>query len=240
MKISVLIIAHNEEKYIAKCIESILHQSRKADEIVLIAHNSTDKTVDIATKYPFVRGVEYNGPAGQPYARMKGFEEVSGDYICSIDGDAYANKHWINRIVTPLYKNADISIVGGRVSMNNNWLLKLGMLIQFVWRRKLIKDPLAQFASGANWACRLEDYKKVGGLEPVLKLIPDLELYFPAEDFYISQALRTIGKLHIVLNAVVNTNFSPEQSSLKAQMELIPKWAHDNQAILDYFKNKKI
>lgn len=48
MKTSILIIAHNEEKHIRECIESILSQTQEADEIVLIAHNCTDNTVKIA------------------------------------------------------------------------------------------------------------------------------------------------------------------------------------------------
>lgn len=239
MKISVLIIAHNEEKYIAKCIESILHQSRKADEIVLVAHNTQDRTIEIAERYPFVRVIPYTGPIGQPYARIKGFSEVSGDYVACIDGDAYADKNWLNRIITPLYKNADISIVGGRLVMHNNWLWKLAMLRQFIWRRKITKDPLSQFASGGNFACRLEDYKKVGGLEPIIELKEKLNLYYWAEDVYISHALQSIGKLYIALNAVVHTSMDPAQSSLESQVELIPKWNHDNQAIIDYFKNKE-
>jgi len=42
MKTSVLIIANNEEKHIAKCIESILNQTVNADEIVLLLHNSEE------------------------------------------------------------------------------------------------------------------------------------------------------------------------------------------------------
>jgi glycosyltransferase involved in cell wall biosynthesis len=239
MKISVLIIAHNEEKYIAKCIESILHQTRKADEIVLIAHNSTDQTVEIAKRYPFVRIVEYTGPAGQPYARIKGFNEVNGDYVCCIDGDAYAEKHWLNRMVNILYRNADVSIVAGRLVMDANIFWRISMLWQFFVRRKYLKDPLAQFASGANFACRLEDYRKVGGVDPIIDLKEELNLNFWAEDYYLSQALQTICKIHFALNAVVYTNMSPEQSSVEANMELIPKWNHDNRAILEYFKNKE-
>jgi glycosyltransferase involved in cell wall biosynthesis len=51
MKTSILIIAHNEEAHIRECIESIIHQSQKADEVVLIAHNCTDNTVSIAREY---------------------------------------------------------------------------------------------------------------------------------------------------------------------------------------------
>lgn len=51
MKTSILIIAHNEEAYIQDCIESVLVQSKKANEIILVAHNCTDKTIKKAKKY---------------------------------------------------------------------------------------------------------------------------------------------------------------------------------------------
>lgn len=57
--ISILIIAHNEEKHIEKCLESIRQQSLVADEIILVAHNCTDKTVAIAKKYPEIQLHEY-------------------------------------------------------------------------------------------------------------------------------------------------------------------------------------
>jgi glycosyltransferase involved in cell wall biosynthesis len=59
MKTSVLIIAHNEESHIGECIESILAQSRTPDEIVLIVHNSSDRTLEIARNYREVRAIEH-------------------------------------------------------------------------------------------------------------------------------------------------------------------------------------
>lgn len=59
MKISVLIIAHNEGLHIAECIASILNQSKKPDEIVVIVHNSTDKTLEIVRNYKEVQAIEY-------------------------------------------------------------------------------------------------------------------------------------------------------------------------------------
>lgn len=59
MKTSVLIIAHNEEAHIRECIESILSQSQQPEEIVLIVHNSTDNTLEIAQEYREVRVIEH-------------------------------------------------------------------------------------------------------------------------------------------------------------------------------------
>ncbi len=238
MKISVLIVAHNEEENIRACIESILNQSHKPDEIILVAHNCTDKTVSIAKEYPDIETVEYVGPAGIPYARIKGFEVVIGDIIACIDGDSAAKTNWLKNITKPLIKNSKISIVGGRLIMTNSFLWRLAMLRQFI-RRKFIKDPLSQFASGANFACRKIDYEKVGGIKPIIDLKEKLNLYFWAEDYYISQALKQVGKLHIAWNAVIYSHMSKDQESMKAQIELVPKWNHDNTAILNYFKNLK-
>ena len=48
MKTSVLVIANNEEKHIEDCLKSLTNQTQKPDEIVLIVHNSEDKTLEIA------------------------------------------------------------------------------------------------------------------------------------------------------------------------------------------------
>ncbi len=60
MKTSVLIIAHNEESHIGECIESVLVQSQQPDEIILIVHNSTDRTLQIAKNYTGVRVIEHH------------------------------------------------------------------------------------------------------------------------------------------------------------------------------------
>ena len=59
MTVSILIIAHNEEAHIRECIESVLTQSKIADEVVLIAHNCTDKTADIGREYSMVKVLEH-------------------------------------------------------------------------------------------------------------------------------------------------------------------------------------
>jgi len=124
MKISVLIVAHNEERHIQKCIESLLVQSRKPDEIVLIAHNSTDHTAEIASAYP-VRVVEYAGPAGPVYARIKGFEEITGDIVLCIDGDAHAAKNWIE-VLSALLMKPDMVMVGSWIRMSGTIYSYLG------------------------------------------------------------------------------------------------------------------
>ena len=51
MKISLLIIAHNEESHIRECLDSLMNQREKADEVILIAHNCTDRTSTISREF---------------------------------------------------------------------------------------------------------------------------------------------------------------------------------------------
>ncbi len=109
MKISVLIIAHNEEKYITKCIKSILSQIKHPDEIVLLAHNCTDKTLEIAKGFP-ITVVPFNGATGIINARLEGLKHVSGDIILCIDGDSFAKNNWVEIMTATLANNKNVLV----------------------------------------------------------------------------------------------------------------------------------
>lgn len=46
--VSIIVIAHNEERYIQECLTALQNQTRKADEIIVVVHNSSDTTAEIA------------------------------------------------------------------------------------------------------------------------------------------------------------------------------------------------
>lgn len=235
MKTSVLIIAHNEEAHIERCIASVLDQTQKPDEIVLIAHNCTDQTVSIAQRYP-IEVVEYRGPEGVPYARIKGFEEVQGDIVACIDGDSVADKYWLSRLTAPLVRNPAVTIVAGYVVITNSVFSRLTSFWQFICNRKLLGNKKHLFAWGSNFACRKSDYEKVGGIGPIIKLRETLSLHFWAEDFYISLALMQVGQIYVALRAKTYTQL-PEWK-LDLATAPIKQWREDNKTLLTYFKNR--
>lgn len=233
MKTSVLIIAHNEEQHIEQCITSVLNQTQKPDEIVLIAHNCSDQTVLIAQKYP-VEVVEYYGPEGVPYARIKGFEKVQGDIVACIDGDSVADRKWLSQLIKPLVRNPAVTIVAGYVVITNSVFSRLTSLWQFMANRKLFRTTTHLFAWGSNFACRKVDYERVGGIAPVIKLRQTLPLHFWAEDLYISLALMQVGQIYIALRAKTYTQLP--RWKLQLSTAPIRKWRQDNRTLLKYFK----
>lgn len=111
MKTSVLIIAHNEEKYIDECLKSVIDQTQKPDEIILIAHNCTDNTVEIAKSHEQIKVIQYNGPEGIIYARIEAIsQETTGDIILCIDGDSVASRNWIEEMVKLINTNENILV----------------------------------------------------------------------------------------------------------------------------------
>lgn len=96
MKISVVIPAYNEEAYIGNCLDSLMQQEVKPDEIIVINNNSTDKTVDIVKKYP-VRIVREKEQGMIP-ARNRGFNEAQYEIIARTDADTILPPDWIKKI----------------------------------------------------------------------------------------------------------------------------------------------
>ena len=90
MFFSVLVPVYNTSKYLTECMDSILSQSFKDYEVVLLDDGSTDRSGllcdDFANRYSFVR-VIHKQNEGPMMARRRGFKEAKGKYFICIDSD---------------------------------------------------------------------------------------------------------------------------------------------------------
>lgn len=90
--VSVIVPAYNVEKYIEQCIRSILKQSYKQLEVIVVDDGSTDSTGEILKQMQkdddrLIAISQEN--CGVSCARNKGIEKASGDYLVFVDGDDY-------------------------------------------------------------------------------------------------------------------------------------------------------
>lgn len=88
--VSIIVAAYNVEKYIKKCIESLLLQTLKEIQIVIVNDGSTDKTEEIISKFDDNRIIylkKENG--GLSDARNFGLKHISGEYLTFVDGDDF-------------------------------------------------------------------------------------------------------------------------------------------------------
>lgn len=92
--ISVIVPIYNAEKCIKKCIESILNQTKKELEIILINDGSTDNTEKVIKSYKDSRIKYYkNKNQGIGKTRNFGIEKASGEYIMFLDSDDYMSEN---------------------------------------------------------------------------------------------------------------------------------------------------
>lgn len=96
MKISCIVPVYNVEKYIKKCLDSILKQSFKDFEIILVDDGSTDNSGKICDEYEKKDDrikVIHKSNGGLSDARNKGIENANGDYFIFIDSDDYIDEN---------------------------------------------------------------------------------------------------------------------------------------------------
>ncbi len=225
MTISAVIIAHNEEKLIKRCIESLIYQTKVPDEIVLIAHNCTDGTAAIAKEYKNIRVVEHStSESGAVFARMKGFEEAKGDIVACIDGDSMAFDSWIERITEP-FEDPLVAGVGGFVLFNG--FLATIWSLSFFFFDPLFRPTYRFYFWGSNFACRKALYSGIGGFSGLIPLKESIPLNYWAEDLYLSLALSRVGRVVFRPRAIVFSSSrifkedSPREKSRKQNEDRI-------------------
>lgn len=111
--ISVVIPVYNSSEYIARTIESVLAQTHKPDEIIVVDNNSTDETIEIVKQYP-VTLLQENEVQSSYAARNKGIDHARSEIIAFIDADCTATDNWIKEGVTAL-QSESADLAGGRV-----------------------------------------------------------------------------------------------------------------------------
>ena len=110
-KISVIVPVYGVEKYIAKCIDSILNQTFKDFEIIVVDDGTKDKSIDIINQQFNDKRIEiyHKKNGGLASARNFGLEKATGDYLLFIDSDDFVNKDmFMNLYNESVNNNLDI------------------------------------------------------------------------------------------------------------------------------------
>ena len=113
-EISIIVPVYNVEKYLEKCIKSILNQTFTDFELILVNDGSTDKSGVICDNYKNIDDriiVIHKKNEGLSSARNSGLDIAKGRYIGFVDSDDYINNDMYHKLYEALIKNnSDISI----------------------------------------------------------------------------------------------------------------------------------
>ena len=116
--ISIIVPAYNVEKYIGKCVDSILRQNYTNFELLLIDDGSTDSTAFLCDTYAQRDSrvkCFHKTNGGLSDARNYGLERMTGKYVTFIDGDDYVSDSYISNLVRMISIESDIQIAMIRV-----------------------------------------------------------------------------------------------------------------------------
>ena len=180
MKISVVVPAYNEGKYISDCLTSLMNQTEPADEIIVVDNNCTDNTVEVASRFPVK--IIRETTQGMIPARNAGLNAAQYEIIARGDADTRYPSDWLKKIKMQF---ADANVVGvtgpGAFTGLPDWAVEL-----YFQLTKLVLGHAILF--GANMSVRKSAWEKISNSV----CMNDTEVH---EDIDLSIHLHPFGKI---------------------------------------------
>ncbi len=187
MRISVVVCAKNEEKYIENCLNCLKNQTVKP-EIVVVDGHSTDKTFSIAKKY--ADKIVKDNKKGVSDARNLGWKTAKGDVVAYCDADCLPPKDWVEKISKlmsdkicisgPLYPYDGDSLMKMHFKVWTNLITRFfcSLGLYYIWGPNMVfkKEILKKHHFRVNF---LEDYELVRRIRRVGKIKFSKDLLMP-------------------------------------------------------------
>ena len=181
-KVSIILPARNEEKFIGKCLESFVDQDYTNYEIISVDDSSNDKTWEIIEKYaktsekiiPIKAKTKPNGWMGKNWACIEGFKHATGDLLLFTDADTrYSEKVISFAVAHLLSEKLDVlTVIPRLLCLDNITKITLPMLSIFLHSRYSalnVNNPKKGigYFFGSFFIIKKEIYEKIGTHEKV-------------------------------------------------------------------------
>lgn len=183
--ITIIVPVYNSEKYLARCIESLLFQTIKNIDIVLVDDGSTDSSSNICDEYADKDKrvqVIHKQNAGQGLARNDGIGIATGKYICFLDSDDYYENNTCEKLVKAMEdSSADICSYGYQIDDSKGNIIRRPQMVNrtYYGESEIREFILHYFGDSAQD----ETLRGVSSCMSVFKksIIVDNNIHFPSE-----------------------------------------------------------
>ena len=181
-RVSIILPARNEERYIRRCIDSLIKQDYPDFEIVLVNDESSDKTLEIMNEYqnsyPDIKVLSVNRPdddwIGKNWACYQGYLKSNGNLLLFTDADSYHSENTMSLAVQNInhYGLDAITIMPRLLSYDFFTKVTLPLLTTFMHTRfsplkvNNAKSKLGYFF-GSYFIIKRDTYEQVGSHESV-------------------------------------------------------------------------
>lgn len=148
--VSIIVPVYNTAEYVEECIQSVLSQSYKSIELILVNDGSTDGSGDICRRYERDERVRYieQANSGVQIARKRGVEASRGEWVMFVDSDDTLAE---NGIQTLLSASDCVDIVVGRHEKPASWeegLRDRKQYLSMIYKEKIFTAPWGKLFKG--------------------------------------------------------------------------------------------
>lgn len=195
MRISFVIPAYNEERHLPQCLAAVGRELSRTPcdaETIVVNNASTDRTAEIAEKYPFVRIVDEPNK-GLVRARHAGLMAATGDIIANIDADTMLPQGWLRTVLKEFEHDEGLAALSGPfiyydLSVFQRGLTRLfyvgGYLSHLINHHVLGAGAMLQ---GGNFIVRRTHLEQAGGF--------DTSIEFYGEDTDVARRISKVGRV---------------------------------------------
>ncbi len=181
-RVSIILPARNEERYIRRCIDSLIKQDYPDFEIVLVNDESSDKTLEIMNEYqnsyPDIKVLSVNRPdddwIGKNWACYQGYLKSNGNLLLFTDADSYHSENTMSLAVQNInhYGLDAITIMPRLLSYDFFTKVTLPLLTTFMHTRfspLKVNNPKSKlgYFFGSYFIIKRDTYEQVGSHESV-------------------------------------------------------------------------
>lgn len=217
--VSVIIPVHNSEQFLAETIESVLAQSYRPIEVIVVDDGSTDESANIARSFDDVHYI-HQANQGTAVARNNGIAASKGEFFSFLDHDDVCLPNKLELQVGHLLEHPH---VGFTICMIDNFLDPMLKSIPEDQSVPMMDEKI----SFSSMLVRREIFERVGGFDPDYRLANDLEWVTRAKDLGVQM---TILPHVLIRRRIHEANLSHDRQGVKADLFRLIKASIDRQA----------
>ena len=164
IKVTLYIVNHNYESYLKQCIDSVIDQTFKDIEIIILDCGSNDASRAILKEYKSIKNIKIIYEKNQPLSvtNNKAIKMARGEYIMRLDSDDYLQEHALGILVGILDRNSNLGLVFSDYFEVDSEGQILSLVRRHNFKEVTLKD---QPAHGACTLIRKSIIEKIGGYD---------------------------------------------------------------------------
>lgn len=207
-KVSIIIPAFNEEKYIPQCLDSIssLKYPKANIEVIVVDNGSTDRTCEIAKSYNVI--LLQDSTKNVSWLRNLGAKHATGSILAFVDADCVISEQWLSS-AQKYFDNPDVAAWGGPPvpPKGANWVQKAWCVV----RQKHEDIEFVDWLGSMNFFVRKEIFLKASGFDEGLVTCEDVDLSYRLSKFGKIISDNSLKVIHLGEAATVKEFFEKER-----------------------------